>query len=109
MNLDDLKEQIKKIKKSGGEILAVSAYAGDSRTMQNDNFEEIHKICESNNIWFHIDACHGSALLFSNKLKHKLKGIELADSVTLDPHKVLMVPYPNSIVLFKNTKDYVFF
>ena len=105
MDLEDLKKKIIKIRKAKGKILAVVAYAGDSRTMQIDNFLEISKICKKNNLWFHIDACHGGVLLFSNKQKNRLNGIEHADSITLDPHKSLMVPYPCSLALFKNPSD----
>ncbi|PVH91212.1 PLP-dependent transferase [Periconia macrospinosa] len=53
-------------------------------------------------IWFHVDACHGTQLVFSNKHKHKLQGIEGADSVTIDPHKTLFLPYNCSFVLFRD-------
>lgn len=105
MNLEDLRQTIKKIKLFGGKILSVVAYAGDSRTMKIDNLREISKICRKENIWLHVDACHGGALLFSNRLRKKLNGIEFADSVTLDPHKTLGVPYPCSLVLFKRSQD----
>ena len=84
---------------------AVIAYAGDSRTMAIDDFVGLSKIAKKYKIWFHIDACHGASLCFSNKLKYKIKGINLADSVTLDPHKVLFTPYTLSYLLIKNPND----
>ena len=105
MDLEDLKKQIGKIKSKAGKILAVMAYAGDSRTMRVDDLDEISKICKKENIWFHVDACHGGSLLFSEKLAKKLKGIQFADSITLDPHKTLGVPYPCSLALFRKPED----
>ena len=49
---------------------------------------------------------YGASLCFSDKLKYKVKGIDLADSVTLDPHKVLFVPYCLSYLLIKNPEKF---
>ena len=84
---------------------AIIAYAGDSRTMAIDDFVGLSKIAKKYKIWFHIDACHGASLCFIDKLKYKIKGINLADSVTLDPHKVLFTPYTLSYLLIKNPND----
>jgi len=107
IDLEDLEKKIKQIKQEGKEVLAVIAYAGDTKTMRIDKIDEIAKICKKHNVWLHVDACHGGSLLFSETQKYKLKGIELADSVTIDPHKILAVPYPSSIVLFKNASDLI--
>jgi len=98
---NDLIKKIEKNKKNSTPF-AIIAYAGDSRTMAIDNFIELSKIAKKYNVWLHIDACHGASLCFSNKLKYKVKGIELADSVTIDPHKVLFIPYPSSYLLIKD-------
>ncbi|MBS3108145.1 pyridoxal-dependent decarboxylase [Candidatus Woesearchaeota archaeon] len=105
----DQKDLIKKIKKckDNGEIpLALVAYTGDSRTMAIDDFPELYKIAKENDMWFHIDACHGLSLCFSDKLKEKVKGIELADSITIDPHKVLFTPYTSSYILIKEPRKF---
>ena len=81
----------------------VVAVAGNCRTSAIDDLYSIAKICEEKNIWFHVDACHGGSLLFSNRLKSLLRGIEAADSVTIDPHKGLFTTYSSSYVLFKDT------
>lgn len=105
MNTNDLQEKISSIKSKGGNILAVVAYAGDSRVMSVDDLKRISKICKIEKIWLHVDACHGGSLLFSKKLRNKLAGIRCADSITLDPHKILGVPYPCSLALFKRPED----
>ena len=83
--------------------MCVVAYVGDSRTMSIDNLQEIYNIVkgEDENIWLHADACHGFSLAFSKKLKSKVKGLELFDSISTDPHKVLMIPYTLSALLIK--------
>lgn len=100
----DLDELRKILLENKGEIMCVVAYAGDSRSMTIDNLTAIHKVVKEvdNNIWLHADACHGFSLGFSEKLKYKISGIELFDSISTDPHKVLAIPYTVSALLLKN-------
>lgn len=74
--------------------------------MAIDDFPNLYKIAKKNKMWFHIDGCHGLSLCFSEKLKKKVKGINLADSVTIDPHKVLFIPYNLSYILVKDPKKF---
>ena len=106
INQEDLVKKITYHKKKGNIPLCVVAYTGDSRTMAIDDFLGISKIAKKNKMWFHIDACHGLSLCFSKKLRQKVNGIELADSVTIDPHKVLFTPYTSSFVLVKDPKKF---
>ena len=102
-DLDDLKN---KLEENKGKIMAVVAYAGDSRTMTVENLKSVYEIVKSfdKNIWLHVDACHGFSLAFSNKLKKRIEGIELYDSISTDPHKVLCIPYCISALLVKNSE-----
>lgn len=104
----DEKELRKILEKYGDKIFFIGAYAGDSRTMTVDHLENIYNIVKSKglDLWLHCDACHGFSLSFSKKYKDKIKGIEKFDSITLDPHKVLWLPYTMSMVLFKNISDF---
>lgn len=90
------------------EVMAVVAYAGDSRTMAIDHLSKIYEIVHriDPTIWCHVDACHGFSLLFSEKNKYKLKGIENFDSISCDPHKVLALPYCCSALLLKNGDNF---
>lgn len=99
-NLDELEKAIQENK---GHIMAVVAYVGDSRSMSIDNLREISRIVKKHdeNIWLHADACHGFSLGFSEELKEKILGIEEFDSISTDPHKVLMTPYTISALLIK--------
>ncbi len=102
-NLSKLKEALIENK---GKIMSVVVYVGDSRTMTIENLTDVYNLVKSidSNIWLHADACHGFSLAFSKKLKNKIKGIELYDSISTDPHKVLAIPYCISALLVKNTE-----
>ncbi|RMY20406.1 hypothetical protein D0867_04021 [Hortaea werneckii] len=102
VRLADLEGAIDRGRRAGRCILAFVAYAGDSRSMQIDHLDGIATLLRRKKVWFHVDACHGSQLAFSRNHRHKLAGIENADSVTIDPHKVLWIPNTCSFVLFKD-------
>lgn len=103
----DLTELEKTIRENAGKVMAVVAYVGDSRSMTIDNLEKVADIVKKydEKIWLHADACHGFSLGFSEKLKGKIKGIEKFDSISTDPHKVLMTPYTVSALLLKNSEN----
>ena len=103
----DLKKLEQALKKHKGDVMCVVAYVGDSRTMTIDNLKEIHKLVKSidKNTWLHADACHGFSLSFSNKLRKLIDGIDLFDSISTDPHKVLAIPYCISALLVKKPHD----
>lgn len=104
-NLTELKKTIDEYE---GKIMAVVCYVGDSRTMTIENLKEVHTIVKNANpnIWLHADACHGFSLAFSDKLKHKIEGINLFDSISTDPHKVLTIPYCVSALLVKDPEKF---
>lgn len=104
----DLVDLEKKLKKNKGKIMCLVAYAGDSRTMSIDQFSKIAKLVKKidPSIWLHADACHGFSLGFSENLKYKISGIELFDSITMDPHKVLLTPYAVSLFVIKNPNSF---
>jgi L-2,4-diaminobutyrate decarboxylase len=58
--------------------------------------------CEEHNLWFHVDAAHGGSAAFTEKYKKLVHGIERADSIVIDFHKMLMQPSLVTAVLFKN-------
>ncbi|MDD3287508.1 MAG: pyridoxal-dependent decarboxylase [Alphaproteobacteria bacterium] len=99
----DLKKLESGIKENASNIMCVVAYAGDSRTQTIDNLQAVHDIVrqQAPNAWLHADACHGFTCGFSEKLRRKIKGIELFDSVSMDPHKVMATPYTLSALLVR--------
>lgn len=102
-------EDILKNPPRGKKPFMVVGVAGNSRTTGIDDIRKLAMLCKKFKVWFHVDACHGGSLIFSKKYKKMLCGIELADSVSLDPHKGLFSPYPISFILFKKRDTLVQF
>ncbi|KAJ8788531.1 hypothetical protein J1605_005262 [Eschrichtius robustus] len=81
--------------------LYVNATAGTTVYGAFDPIQEIADICEKYNLWLHVDAAWGGGLLMSQKHRHKLSGIERANSVTWNPHKMMGVLLQCSAILVK--------
>uniref|UniRef100_A0A8C5WYG2 Glutamate decarboxylase n=1 Tax=Laticauda laticaudata TaxID=8630 RepID=A0A8C5WYG2_LATLA len=79
--------------------LYVSTTAGTTVYGAFDPLANIADICEKYNLWLHVDASWGGGLLLSRKHSHKLSGIERANSVTWNPHKLMGVPLQCSAFL----------
>lgn len=86
--LDDL---IQKAKGEGAVPFMVNATSGTTVLGSFDPLEDIADICDKHSLWLHVDACWGGAALVSQTHKHLLKGINRANSVSWNPHKMLMV------------------
>jgi glutamate decarboxylase len=84
-------------------VIAIVGVAGTTDCGSIDLLAEIAEIAESARIHFHVDAAWGAPLLFSKRHRHKLKGIERADSVTVDGHKQLYIPIGVSMLLLRNS------
>lgn len=106
MNIDSLKETIERTKKEGYTPLYINATAGTTVFGSYDSFEEIGKIAKEQNIHFHIDGSWGGNIIFSAKHKWRLKGSELADSITVNPHKMLGVANTCSFLLIPNVANF---
>jgi aromatic-L-amino-acid decarboxylase len=70
----------------------VSANAGTTNTGAVDPLPELASICSSSDVWFHVDAAYGGFAAISEDVRPSFRGMELADSLTLDPHKWLYCP-----------------
>ncbi len=101
MNIDRLQQQIEDDLSAGLLPFMIVANAGSTDVGAIDPIVEIHLTARHYNIWLHIDAAYGGYFLLLDEYKEKMKGIEQADSVVLDPHKGLFLPYGTGIVLVK--------
>ena len=82
--------------------MAVVATAGTTDFGSIDPLSEIASIAHAANAWLHVDAAYGGALLFSPQYRSKLAGIDAADSVSIDFHKLFWQPIPCSAFLVRN-------
>lgn len=100
--LEKLNEKIVELKAKNIKPFALIGVAGTTETGNIDPLDHMADIAEREGIHFHVDAAWGGASLMSNNQRPKLKGIERADSVTIDAHKQLYVPMGAGMVLFKD-------
>ena len=101
IDLKALRQKCEQLKSEGAAIIAMIGIAGATETGHVDPLEEMAQIAEEFGAHFHVDAAWGGPTLLSNTHKHILKGIERADSVTIDAHKQLYVPQGAGMVVFK--------
>src|SRR5215203_1524331 len=90
---DALREAITKDRDAGRIPCCIVGVAGTTSTGVIDPLEELAEIARENRCWYHVDAAYGGPLAFSAKHKDLLRGINLADSITFDPHKWMFVPF----------------
>ncbi|WP_299895063.1 aminotransferase class V-fold PLP-dependent enzyme [uncultured Aquimarina sp.] len=102
ISLNKLKNAIAKDRLQGLDPFCIIASAGTTNTGTVDPLNEIAKICKEEKLWFHIDGAYGGAAILANNGKKLLKGIEKADSLTVDPHKWFFQPYEMGCLLVKN-------
>ncbi len=88
------------------DIFCVIATAGTTSTGSVDPILPIVKMCNEFKIWCHVDAAFGLSYYLVPEKKFLFNGIELADSITWDPHKTLGVPIPNSLLFLKRKEDF---
>jgi glutamate decarboxylase len=99
MNSEALRALVLRAKLEGRTPLYVNATAGTTVLGSYDPFEEIAAVCKEFNLWLHIDASWGGPAIFSSKHRGKLAGSHLANSLTVNPHKMMNVPVTCSFLL----------
>lgn len=85
--------------------IAVIAIAGATETGTIDPIAAMGRCAARHGVHFHVDAAWGGAMIFSDRYRPLLDGIEMADSITLCPHKQLFVPQGISVCLFRDPKS----
>jgi L-2,4-diaminobutyrate decarboxylase len=100
-----LDEQIARLRDEGRRVIAVVAAACSTRAGVYDPLGDIAAVCRRFGIWLHVDAAHGGAAAFSPRYAHYLHGIEAADSVVWDAHKMMFIPALSTYLFYKRSAD----
>jgi glutamate decarboxylase len=95
----ELEKLVQKTKDAGKTPFYVNATAGTTVLGSFDPFKEISAVCKKHNLWLHVDASWGGPVIFSSKQNHKLAGVELVDSLAVNPHKMMGAPITCSFLL----------
>lgn len=85
--------------RAGRKPFCVVATAGTTSSGIIDDLTAIAEVCRRHELWLHVDGAYGASLIFSDKHRHLIRGIELVDSITIDPHKWLAVPFAAGVIL----------
>ncbi|MEH6473129.1 MAG: putative pyridoxal-dependent aspartate 1-decarboxylase [Halopseudomonas sp.] len=99
---DALEAKLAQLKSEGIRPFGLIGIAGTTETGHIDPLDTLADIAAEHQLHFHVDGAWGGPTLFSDRYRGRLKGIERADSVTLDAHKQLYVPMGVGLVLFKD-------
>jgi aromatic-L-amino-acid decarboxylase len=102
VDLRSLEEAIERDARDGREPFAIVGNAGTTSSGAIDALLELAKLADRLGLWFHVDAAWGGAARLSRKHAALLDGIERADSITIDPHKWLYVPYSAGAVVVRD-------
>ncbi|NWW37793.1 CSAD decarboxylase, partial [Panurus biarmicus] len=100
---EELEKEIQRVKAEGSEPLFVCATSGTTVLGSFDPLDAVADICARHGLWLHVDAAWGGSALLSPRLRHLLAGIHRSDSVTWNPHKLLMVGLQCSAFLLRDS------
>ena len=105
VEVDGLEEAIAADRAAGVQPAIVVGTAGTTATGVIEPLPELAEIASRHDLWFHVDAAYGGALMLSDELRPLLAGIERADSVTLDPHKWMSTPLGSGCVIVRDLQS----
>ncbi len=98
---DRLEEAIAADERAGLRPCCVIGIAGTTNTGSVDKLDRLAAVARRHACWFHVDAAYGGAVMLSEKYRHMLRGVEQADSITVDPHKWFYVPFEAGGILVR--------
>jgi len=97
-----LEQAIHHDRQQGREPFCVVATAGTTNSGAIDEIAALTDVCRSEGLWLHLDGAYGAAAVFSDRHRHLVDGIERCDSVTIDPHKWLAMPFACGAILTRH-------
>ena len=106
IRLDLLREAVAADRSAGRVSFCVVATAGTITTGAIDPLEELVAYCGEERLWLHVDGAYGAFAVFSSRVRDQLVAAGQADSLTLDPHKLLFMPLEAGCVLFRDPESW---
>lgn len=104
ISIGGLEEKLRQLESHKTGVLAIVGIAGTTETGSIDDLRELARLARDRGIWFHVDAAWGGPLVLSERHRPLVAGIELADSVVLDGHKLFYLTMSHGVVLFRNER-----
>lgn len=101
MDVDELRSHIKQDREAGFEPFFVVASAGTTNTGAVDPIADIAEVAQDEGLWLHVDGAYGGFFQLTERGRYLFRGIERADSITLDPHKGMFLPYGTGCLLVR--------
>ena len=106
MDKDKLKSLIEKDIENGNIPFLIVCTVGTTDFGSIDPLKEASELCKKYNMWLHADAAYGSGVILSKKYSERVKDLSLADSITVDFHKMMLLPISCSCVLVKKAENF---
>jgi len=104
IRIDALDEAIARDRRDGWTPFLIAGSAGTTGTGAVDDLEALAHVARENEMWFHVDGAYGALFMLTERGRAALRGIEQADSIILDPHKTLFLPFGTGAVLVKDAR-----
>ncbi len=104
IRVEALEEAIARDRANGFTPFLIAGSAGTTGTGAVDDLEALARIARRENLWFHVDGAYGALFALTDRGRATLRGIEQADSVILDPHKTLFLPFGTGAVLVRDAR-----
>ena len=101
MDVDRLDKLLDDLHAKGQPVVAVVACACSTPVGAFDRLDQVAEVCRRHGVWLHVDAAHGGAACLSPRYRHLTDGLDRADSVTWDAHKMLFVPALCAFVFYR--------
>jgi aromatic-L-amino-acid decarboxylase len=104
IRIDALEEAIARDRADGWTPFLIAGSAGTTPTGAVDDLAEMARVAREQKLWFHVDGAYGALFMLTERGRAVLRGIEQADSLILDPHKTLFLPFGTGAVLVRDAR-----
>ena len=104
MDVGALAARLEELARAGTPVMAVVATAGSTATGSFDDLARIADLCARHGAWLHVDGAHGASALLSARHRGRMRGVERADSLAWDPHKMMLMPLAAGMLLVRDER-----